>query len=97
MRYQKNIIPLMLAVVFTTAGAARQQLNFNGGWDLHIGDIEAAPSGGAWEEALWQPVTLPYAFNGDEAFRKDITELTDTVCWYRKKFRVESGELRVQN
>ncbi len=93
MRYQKNIIPLMLAVVFTTA-AARQQLNFNGGWDLHIGDIEAAPQGGAWEEALWQPVTLPYAFNGDEAFRKDITDLTDTVCWYRKKFRVESGELR---
>ena len=94
MRYLKNIIPAILAVVFTTAAAARQQLNFNAGWELHIGDIEAAPSGGAWEEALWQPVTLPYAFNGDEAFRKDITDLTDTVCWYRKKFRVESGELR---
>ncbi|MBR4709708.1 MAG: DUF4982 domain-containing protein [Bacteroidaceae bacterium] len=93
MRYLKNIIPAILAFVFTTA-AARQQLNFNAGWNLHIGDIEAAPSGGALEEADWQPVTLPYAFNGDEAFRKDITELTDTVCWYRKKFRVESSELR---
>ena len=44
MRYLKNIIPAILAFVFTTA-AARQQLNFNAGWNLHIGDIEAAPSG----------------------------------------------------
>ena len=83
MRYLKNIIPLILAVVFTTAATARQQLNFNAGWDLHIGDIEAAPSRGALEEADRQPGTLPYAFNGDDAFRKDITDLTDSVCWYR--------------
>ena len=93
MRFLNNIIPLILAVVFTTAATARQQLNFNAGWELHIGDVEAAPTGGG-EGAGWQPVTLPYAFNGDEAFRKDITDLTDTVCWYRKKWRVDSGELR---
>ena len=31
-------------------------------------------------------MTLPYAFNGDEAFRKDIVDLTDTIVWYRKRF-----------
>ena len=43
---------------------------------------------------LWQQVTLPYAFNGDEAFRKDIVDLTDTVCWYRKTFTLTEGEVQ---
>ena len=39
-----------------------------------------------FDDSRWQQVTLPYAFNGHEAFRKDIVDLTDTVCWYRKTF-----------
>ena len=68
------------------AHAQRQKLNFNADWELHVGDLEASPTGGGLEEA-WKKVTLPYAFNGDEAFRKDIVDLTDTIVWYRKSFR----------
>lgn len=39
-------------------------------------------------EAGWRHVTLPRAFNEDEAFRVDIRQLTDTVVWYRKHFRL---------
>ena len=30
----------------------------------------------------------PRAFNEDEAFKVSIDELTDTVAWYRKHFRI---------
>ena len=68
----------------------RQKLNFNADWELHIGDLAAPPTApeGGGAEVSWKSVTLPYAFNGDEAFRKDIVELTDTVVWYRKTFDV---------
>ena len=85
-----------LLALMTTHASARQKLNFNDGWQLHIGDI-ASPMGGGLEGASWQRVTLPYAFNGDEAFRKDIVDLTDTVCWYRKTFFLtENGERRTE-
>ena len=68
----------------------RQKLNFNADWELHIGDLAAPPTApeGGGAEVSWKSVTLPYAFNGDEAFRKDIVDLTDTVVWYRKTFDV---------
>jgi hypothetical protein len=65
----------------------RQRLNFNGDWRLCIGDVPEA-SKPEFDDSQWQRVTLPYAFNGDEAFRKDIVDLTDTICWYRKTFKV---------
>ena len=71
----------------------RKKLNFNGDWQLCVGDYPEA-SKPEFDDSQWQRVTLPYAFNGDEAFRKDIVDMTDTVCWYRKEFRVESGEFR---
>ena len=65
----------------------RQKLNFNADWLLAVGEsAEAAKPD--YDDAAWQHVTLPYAFNGDEAFRKDIVDLTDTVVWYRKTFDV---------
>lgn len=35
-----------------------------------------------------EEVTLPRPFNEDEAFRLSIEQLTDTVMWYRKHFRL---------
>ena len=77
-----------------TAGTVeRVKLNFNADWRLRMGDYsEAAQSD--FDDDCWQQVTLPYAFNGDEAFRKDIVDLTDTVCWYRKTFEVKSEEVK---
>ena len=66
----------------------RQKLNFNSGWRLQVGDFPEAKNA-EFDDSRWQQVTLPYAFNGDEAFRKDIVDLTDTICWYRKHFRIE--------
>ena len=84
-------LALLALVISLTVGAVnRQKLNFNADWRLHIGDLKASPMGGGLEGA-WQRVTLPYAFNGEEAFRKDIVDLTDTICWYRKTFEAPSG------
>ena len=81
------ICSLLLTV--TALAADRQKQNFNGGWLLTIGDVPAAKTAD-YDDSRWLSVTLPYAFNGDEAFRKDIVDLTDTVVWYRKHFTVSS-------
>ena len=70
----------------------RQRVNFNADWRLCVGD-EPEASKPEFDDSGWQQVTLPYAFNGDEAFRKDIVDLTDTICWYRKMFNVQSSML----
>ena len=84
---------MLLMLAMSVQATERQKLNFNADWQLHIGDI-ASPIGGGLEGASWQQVTLPYAFNGDEAFRKDIVDLTDTVCWYRKTFTLTDAEVQ---
>ncbi len=92
---RRFLVPSLLLFFFflSLQGASafeRQKLNFNADWELHIGDLAAPPTApeGGGGEVSWKSVTLPYAFNGDEAFRKDIVDLTDTVVWYRKTFDV---------
>jgi hypothetical protein len=87
-------IALLLLASFTAAArpasVERQKLNFNAEWRLQVGDFpEAAKMD--FDDSQWPQVTLPYAFNGDEAFRKDIVELTDTIVWYRKVFKASSS------
>ena len=84
---------ILLMLVVSVNATERQKLNFNGGWRLAVGDFAEAAKPG-YDDSLWQQVTLPYAFNGDEAFRKDIVDLTDTVCWYRKTFILTEGEVQ---
>ena len=76
-----------LFVALTANAVERQKLNFNADWRLCVGEHPEA-SKPEFDDSGWQRVTLPYAFNGDEAFRKDIVDLTDTICWYRKRFKV---------
>ena len=76
------------------ATVERKKLNFNADWRLSVGDFPKAVEAD-FDDSQWQQVTLPYAFNGDEAFRKDIVDLTDTIVWYRKTFEVESLKLKV--
>ena len=87
MKQTKTVLLVMLlAMVCLTAEAIqRKKFNFNSEWKLAIGDFVDALKPD-FDDSQWQPVTLPYAFNGDEAFRKDIVDLTDTISWYRKKF-----------
>ena len=83
----------LLVTVLTASAVERQKLNFNADWRLCVGDISEALSAD-YDDSQWQRVTLPYAFNGDEAFKKDIVDLTDTICWYRKTFNVDQTEGR---
>ena len=90
------ILPLVLlwcTVSLRSHAAERQKLNFNAGWLLRLGDFASA-SQPAFDDSSWQQVTLPLAFNGDEAFRKDIADLTDTVAWYRKHFVLSASEVK---
>jgi len=68
-------------------GNLRQKYNFNAEWKLQIGDISGAEAT-TFSDENWSKITLPHAFNEDEAFRVPIAELTDTVMWYRKHFRL---------
>ena len=89
---RRVVLYLLLAWALGIQAVERQKLLFNADWQLHIGDI-ASPTGEGAEGDVWQQVTLPYAFNGDEAFRKDIVDLTDTITWYRKTFTVPAGSV----
>ena len=52
-----------------------------------MGDTAAAKESG-FNDAGWKPVTLPYAWNEDDAFKKDIKDLSTGIAWYRKHFKL---------
>ena len=81
------LLHILLMLVVSVNATERQKLNFNSDWRLAVGDyVEASKP--EFDDSQWHQVTLPYAFNGDEAFRKDIVDLTDTISWYRKSFKL---------
>ena len=55
-----------------------------------VGDPAGAEAP-AFNDKSWKQVTLPYAWNEDEAFKKDIHNLTTGVAWYRKGFVLPEG------
>ena len=81
----KYLLSLFVLGFLTLSAGARQKYNFNADWLLKVGDFPAAQKVG-FNDKGWQQVTLPHAFNEDEAFKLDIHALTDTVMWYRKHF-----------
>ena len=85
-----NIICLIAFALVCVSSMANERIrqNFNSEWRLHIGD-EAQAALTDFDDSRWQQITLPYAFNGNEAFRKDIVDLTDTIAWYRKTFQLK--------
>jgi len=68
----------------------REKYNFNSGWKLFVGDPAGAEQPG-FDDSAWKGVTLPRAWNEDDAFRKDIKDLSTGVAWYRKRFRLPAG------
>ncbi len=80
-----RLLWLVMLPLFATGAFARETYNFNSDWLLFIGDVPEAMQS-AYADSQWRSVTLPYAFNGHEAFQRDIVDLTDTVVWYRKHF-----------
>src|SRR5215203_6257087 len=68
----------------------RAKYNFNSGWRLFVGDPAGAEAPG-FDDSAWKEVALPRAWNEDDAFRKDIKDLSTGVAWYRKRFRLPAG------
>ena len=77
----------LLMVISSIHAAGREKYNFNSGWKLKVGDIAQAESV-SYSDTGWKSVTLPHVFNEDEAFKLNIKDLTDTIVWYRKHFRL---------
>lgn len=63
----------------------RIKYNFNPLWKMFVGDDSLA-STFSYNDASWKPVTLPHAFNEDEAFKVSIEKHSTGIIWYRKHF-----------
>jgi hypothetical protein len=78
---------LLCIICFQLANAQRQKYNFNSDWKVLIGDDSTAINSN-YNDASWKNVTLPYAWNEDDAFKKDIVNLRTGIAWYRKHFKI---------
>lgn len=76
-----SLFSLIILCINSSKANAEEKLNFNNNWAYRIGDDQHAKSG-------WKNITLPHAFNENEAFRVPISELTDTIVWYKKSFNL---------
>ena len=79
-----------LVFAYEPPAGRRAKYNFNSGWKLLVGDPAGAEAPG-FDDSAWKEVTLPRAWNEDDAFRKDIKDLSTGVAWYRKHFRLPAG------
>ena len=91
----KNYLTFLLLLIFTITSLAqnhtdqtRRVYNFNPGWKLFIGD-EANAEQINFNDESWKSITLPRAWNEDEAFKLSIEKLSTGIVWYRKHFKVE--------
>jgi beta-galactosidase len=92
---KRQLIQICLALIcasvaFGNDTSPRTKYNFNSGWKLFVGDPAGAERPG-FDDSNWKDVTLPRAWNEDDAFRKDIKELSTGVVWYRKYFKPPVG------
>lgn len=86
----KDLLVLILAIFSSVVVWGRDTYNFNPDWKLKTGDLSGAERPG-YDDSGWKKISLPHAFNEDEAFKVPIKSLTDTVAWYRKTFRLPTS------
>ena len=89
MKHKLFLFTFFLAILsaINIQASERKKYNFNSEWKLRIGDFPKAKDT-KFDDSKWKQVTLPHAFNEDEAFKLSIEQLTDTVVWYRKSFQI---------
>nr|WP_276902502.1 sugar-binding domain-containing protein [Pedobacter kyonggii] len=78
---------LPIVALAQQSATQRKTYNFNPGWKLFVGDLSGAESA-AFDDKTWKTITLPYAWNEDEAFKKSIEDLSTGIAWYRKHFTI---------
>ena len=86
---QVGLVAAML-IIGNYSYAQRTTYNFNSGWKVFVGDAPNAEAP-AFEDKGWKAVTLPYAWNEDDAFKKDIADLSTGIAWYRKHFKLPAS------
>jgi len=92
---QTGALALLFALAVATIGAfgqssPRARYNFNMGWLVLVGDPANAQEP-LFNDSLWKPVTLPYAWNEDLAFKVSIQDRPTGIAWYRKHFRLPAN------
>lgn len=89
MKHKLFLFTFLLAILsaINIQASERKKYNFNSEWKLRIGDFPKAKDT-KFDDSKWKQVTLPHAFNEDEAFKLSIEQLTDSVVWYRKSFQI---------
>ena len=93
----RSVSLLIIAVIFLSGsnpqaapGSSRAVYNFNVDWKVFVGDPAGAEAE-SFNDSSWKPVALPYAWNEDDAFRKNIKDLSTGIAWYRKHFQLPAG------
>ena len=84
----------ILIIAFQTAAAKaaeRMKYNFNPGWKIMVADPSGAEEAD-FNDRNWPSVTLPHAWNEDEAFKLDIHDLSTGIAWYRKHFKIPASQ-----
>lgn len=84
------VAPALAHRASTVVVSPRQSFSFDQGWRMKTGD-DALASNAVYDDKAWISVTLPHAFNEEEAFAKDIHELSTGITWYRKHFKLPAG------
>lgn len=70
-----------LLLALSMPAMAQRNINFNADWQIHYPQLSRLHSGQV------KTVTLPRAWNEDEAYRVGIAQLPDDTCRYTKTFR----------
>ncbi|EOS01153.1 hypothetical protein C799_03007 [Bacteroides thetaiotaomicron dnLKV9] len=86
MKNLKLLLFLLLVPLMMWANP-REKYNFNSQWLLKVGDFKGAEAKN-YSDKDWKKITLPRAFNEDESFKVNIKDMTDTISWYRKHFKL---------
>ncbi|MFB6119908.1 MAG: sugar-binding domain-containing protein [Halobacteriaceae archaeon] len=69
---------------------SRETYSMNPDWRVRVGDPDGAADP-SFDDGGWEQVSVPHAWNEDEAFREDIYGLSTGVAWYRKTFTLPEG------
>jgi beta-galactosidase len=78
------------AQAYDAPASQRANYNFNANWRLNVGDVADAQTA-SFNDAAWQNLTLPYAWNEDDAFKLGIDKLRTGIAWYRKSFKLPAN------
>ncbi len=79
-----------IVLIAVVPASARTTYNFNPGWKLFVGDPAGAEARG-FDDSGWKNITTPRPWNEDDAFRKDIRDLSTGIAWYRKHFKLPAN------